>query len=257
MSAGVEDFLDIQPRTGKPREHGLTQVLDRGLSVAEIDGLFELAGDYIDLVKLGWGTSYVTKDLEGKLQRYRDLGVPVVVGGTLTEIAIAQGRLEAYRDWLRDRGITHVEVSSGILPMPKEEKLRVIEQLAAEFTVLAEVGEKDPNALVAPYRWVQEIEESFQAGAWRVVTEARESGTAGVFRPSGELREGLIEEIADRIDPASLIFEAPLKEHQVWFIERFGQDVSLGNIAPRDVIPLETLRLGLRADTARKLLLGE
>jgi phosphosulfolactate synthase len=253
----VETFLDIKPRPGKPREQGLTQVLDRGLSIAEMDGLFEMAGDYVDLVKLGWGTSYVTAGLERKLERYRELGVPVVVGGTLSEIAIGQGRLDRLRSWLSDHGITHVEVSSGILPISREEKLRVVEQLAGEFTVLVEVGEKDPQALVAPYRWVREIEESLEAGAWRVVTEARESGTAGVFRPSGELREGLIEEIADRVDPERLIFEAPLKEHQVWFIERFGRDVNLGNVAPQDVIPLETLRLGLRADTTRKLLFGE
>lgn len=250
----MQDFLDIEPRPGKPREQGLTQILDRGLSLAEMDGLFELAGDYIDLVKLGWGTGYVTACIERKLDRYRALGVPVVVGGTLSEIAIAQNRLDAYREWLREHQFSHVEVSDGVMPLPRERKLEIIETLAAEFTVLAEVGEKDPHALVAPYRWVREIEESLAAGAWRVVTEARESGTAGMFRPSGELREGLVEEIADRIDPGKLIFEAPLKEHQVWFIERFGREVNLGNIAPDDAIGLETLRLGLRADTARKLL---
>jgi phosphosulfolactate synthase len=253
----VQDFLDIVPRAGKPREQGLTQILDRGSTVAEIDGLFELAGDYIDLVKLGWGTSYVTSGLESKLELYRRLDVPVVVGGTLSEIAIAQDRLDQYRGWLHDHGLTHVEVSNGTIPIPKERKLEIVEMLAREFTVLVEVGEKDPHALVAPYRWVTEIEESLEAGAWRVVTEARESGTAGVFRPSGELREGLIEEIVARIEPAKLLFEAPLKEHQVWFIERFGRDVNLGNVAPNDVIPLETLRLGLRADTAAKLLFGE
>lgn len=250
----MQDFLDIDPRPAKPRDQGLTMMLDRGLSPVEVDGLFEMAGDYIDLVKLGWGTGYVTANLDRKLETYRELGVPVMVGGTLSEIAIAQNRVDDYSGWLRERGFTHVEVSDGTLDISRERKLEVIEQLAAEFTVLAEVGEKDPNALVAPYRWVREIEEDFAAGAWRVVTEARESGTSGVFRPSGEIREGLIEEIADRIDPTRLIFEAPLKENQVWFIERFGRDVNLGNVAPADVIPLETLRLGLRADTARKLL---
>lgn len=253
----MQDFLDIEPRPGKPREQGLTQVLDRGLTAAEVDSLFEVAGDYIDMVKLGWGTSYVTNRLERKLERYRSLGVPVVLGGTLSEIAIAQGRLDAYREWLREHGFTHVEVSDGTFKLPLERKIEVIESLASEFTVLAEVGEKDPHALVAPYRWVREIEAALEAGASLAVTEARETGNAGVFRPSGELREGLIEEIVERIDPARLLFEAPLKEHQVWFIERFGRDVNLGNIAPQDAIPLETLRLGLRADTARKLLPGE
>jgi phosphosulfolactate synthase len=253
----VQDFLDVAPRPPKPREQGLTQVLDRGLSVPEVEGLLELAGDYIDLVKLGWGTSYVTRGLEKKLAAYRAGDVPVVLGGTLSEIAISQDRLDAYRGWLREHDIRHVEISSGTVAIPLDRKLEIVRELAREMTVIAEVGEKDPNALVAPYRWVSEIEQSLEAGAWRVVTEARESGHAGVFRPSGELREGLIEEIAASVDPEQLIFEAPLKEHQVWFIERFGRDVNLGNVAPADVIPLETLRLGLRADTAGKLLLDQ
>lgn len=250
----MEDFLDIEPRPGRPRSTGLTSVMDRGLSAAQVDGLLETAGPYIDLVKLGWGTGYVSGGLEPKLARYAEAGVPVVIGGTLTEIAVAQDRLEPYCDWMRAHGIEHVEISDGIFAMSRERKRELISSLAGEFTVLAEVGEKDPHALVAPYRWVQEIEQDLEAGAGWVITESREAGNAGVFRPSGELREGLIEEIAERIDPARLIFEAPLKEHQVWFIERFGPDVNLGNIAPEDVIPLETLRLGLRADTARGLL---
>lgn len=230
--------------------------MDRGLSAAQVDGLLETAGAFIDLVKLGWGTGYVSGNLEEKLARYAAAGVPVVIGGTLTEIAVAKDRMDPYREWLRAHGIAHVEVSDGVFSMPRERKLELIASLAEEFTVLAEVGEKDPQAVVAPYRWVREIEEDFKAGATWVITESREAGNAGVFRPSGELREGLIEEIAERIDTSRLIFEAPLKEHQVWFIERFGPEVNLGNIAPDDVIPLETLRLGLRADTAAGLLLG-
>lgn len=251
----MEDFLDVAARSPKPREQGLTSVLDRGLSVSAVEGLAEVAGEYVDLVKLGWGTGYVTSVLERKLERYRANGVPVVMGGTVTEIAIAQGRLDAYRSWLERRGLRHVEVSSGTIEIARDRRLEVIADLAADFTVLAEVGEKDPHALVAPYRWVSEIEENLEAGAWRVITESRETGTAGVFRPSGELREGLIEEISARIEPQRLLFEAPHKDHQVWFIERFGPDVNLGNIAPDDVLALETLRLGLRAETTSSLLL--
>jgi len=252
----MQEFLDLEPRAGKPREAGLTAVLDRGLSLAGIDSLFESAGEYVDLVKLGWGTGYVCGDLEAKLARYRELEAPVVMGGTLFEVAEAQGRLDGYLDFLREHGIAHIEVSDGVLPMDLERKLELIAQLAGEFTVLAEVGEKDPDALVAPFRWVSEIERALEAGAAWVITEARESGTAGVFRPSGELREGLVEEIVARIDPGRLIFEAPLKENQIWFVRRFGRDVNLGNVAPEDVVPLETLRLGLRADTALLLLDG-
>jgi len=250
----VLNFLDIEPRQGKPRETGLTSVIDHGIPLTEVDGLIEVAGAFVDLVKLGWGTGYVSAGVERKIARYLERGVPVVIGGTLTEIAISQGRLEPFCDWLRSQSVTYVEVSAGTLDIPRERKLEVIGALAGEFTVLSEVGEKDPHAVVAPYRWVREIEEDLAAGAAKVITESRESGNAGVFRPSGELREGLIEEIAERIDPGKLIFEAPLKEHQVWFIERFGADVNLGNIAPGDVIGLETLRLGLRADTAEQML---
>ncbi|MGI8631210.1 MAG: phosphosulfolactate synthase [Solirubrobacterales bacterium] len=250
----MQGFLDIEPRPARPRDRGLTSLLDKGLTISQVDGLLESAAGHVDLVKLGWGTGYVTAGLEAKLDRYRAADIPVYLGGTLTEIAIAQGRLDDYRRWLTDHRITHIEVSEGTLDLDRGHVLEVISSLAADFTVLAEVGEKDPQAIVAPYKWVREIEENLEAGARWVVTEARETGTSGVFRPSGELREGLIEEIVNRVDPARLLFEAPLKAHQVWFIERFGRDVNLGNIAPEEAISLETLRLGLRADTTRQLL---
>ena len=242
-------FLDLPERCCKPRERGLTHVLDKGLSTAEIDGLIEVAGDAVDIVKLGWGTALVTGNLEAKLARYRAYDVPVVLGGTLTEIALRDGRLDGLVAWLRELGLRHVEVSDGTIALDAERKREIVAQLSKEFVVFSEVGSKDDERIMAPYRWVEEIERELAAGAWKVVAEARESGTAGIFRPDGEVRMGLIDEIAHAIDPASLIFEAPRKEQQVWFLRRFGIDVNLGNIAPSDVLSLETLRLGLRSDT--------
>ena len=243
------DFLTLPDRPAKPRQIGLTHVLDKGASLAEIEGLFAACGDYVDIVKLGWGTSYVTRNLREKLALYASLGVPVVLGGTLMEVAITQGRIDDYRRWVSELGLTHVEVSDGSIVLDHDEKLALIASLAKEFTVLSEVGSKDTAAVVAPYRWVSAIETELQAGAWKVITEARETGTAGLYRPDGEIRTGLVDEIVHTIDPTRLLFEAPQKAQQVWFIKMFGPNVNLGNIHPEEVIPLETLRLGLRSDT--------
>ena len=245
----IPDFLTLPERAAKPRQIGLTHVLDKGESLAEIEGLFAACGDYVDIVKLGWGTSYVTRNLRDKLALYVSLGVPVVLGGTLMEVAISQGRIDDYRRWVTELGLTHVEVSDGSIVLDHDEKLALIASLAKDFTVLSEVGSKDTTAVVAPYRWVQAIETELEAGAWKVITEARESGTAGLYRPDGEIRTGLVDEIVHSIDPTRLLFEAPQKAQQVWFIKTFGPNVNLGNIHPDEVIPLETLRLGLRADT--------
>jgi phosphosulfolactate synthase len=245
----VAGFLDLPERSPKPRERGLTHVLDKGLSLAEVDGLIEVAGDAVDIVKLGWGTALVTGNLEAKLARYREHGIPVVLGGTLTEIALRDGRLDGLVAWLRELGVEHVEVSDGTIELEPERKREVIAQLAGEFTVFSEVGSKDAERIMAPYRWVEEIEAELAAGAWKVVAEARETGTAGIFRPDGEVRMGLIDEIAHAIDPDRIVFEAPQRRQQVWFLRRFGREVNLGNIPPDDVLSLETLRLGLRSDT--------
>ena len=232
-------------------------MIDRGLSVAEVDGLIEVAGDSVDVVKLGWGTAVATANLEAKLERYRAHDIPVVLGGTLTELAIMQGRVDGLIAWLRELGIRHVEVSDGTVAIDAATKRELITRLAKEFTVFSEVGSKDAEAIMAPYRWVEQIRAELDAGAWKVIAEARETGNAGIYRPDGELRMGLIDEIAHAVDPASLIFEAPRKEQQVWFLRRFGPDCNLGNIAPRDVVPIETLRLGLRSDTALDFGRGE
>jgi phosphosulfolactate synthase len=245
----LSGFLDLPPRSSKPRTRGLTHVLDRGLSVAEIDGLLEVAGESVDIVKLGWGTALATENLAPKLARYREHGIPVVLGGTLTELALHQGRVDGLVAWLRELELAHVEVSDGTLEISREEKLALIGRLAQEFTVLSEVGSKDATRIMAPYVWVEHIQSELAAGAWKVITEAREGGNAGIYRPDGEVRMGLIDEIAHAVAPDDLLFEAPKREQQVWFVRRFGAEVNLGNIAPGDVLSLETLRLGLRSDT--------
>lgn len=242
-------FLNLSERTQKPREHGITHVIDRGLSVRQVDDLVEVAGEYTDLVKLGWGTAVATRNLEAKLARYREAELPVVLGGTLTELALAQDKLDELINWVQELGLTFIELSDGVLEIRHERKLELIAQLAERFTVLSEVGSKDVQKIMAPRHWVSQISSELGAGAWRVIAEARESGTAGIFRPDGEVRTGLIDEIAHGIDTDRVIFEAPRREQQAWFIKRFGPNVNLGNIPPEDVLTLETLRLGLRADT--------
>ena len=242
-------FLDLPSRGAKPRERGLTHVLDKGLSLAGIDGLMEVTGGSVDLVKLGWGTALVTGNLERKLERYAAHGVPVVLGGTLCELAIRDGRVDGMVAWLHELGLRHVEVSDGTLALEPSHKQDLIARLAKEFTVLSEVGSKDADEIMAPYRWVEQIQGELEAGAWKVIAEARETGTAGIFRHDGEVRMGLIDEIAHAVDHELLLFEAPRKEQQVWFLKRFGREVNLGNIVPEDVLSLETLRLGLRSDT--------
>jgi len=245
----MPDFLTLPPRELKPRSRGLTHVIDPGITVADAEGLMAAAGEYVDLVRLGWGSAYVTCDLRRKLDVYRAAGVPLMLGGTLTELAWLQGRVDGLVAWLDELGIENVEVSSGVVPIPPAEKLALIARLARERTVFAEVGEKDPQALLAPYRWVELIAEALDAGAAYVTCEGRAGGDAGMYRPDGEVRTGLVDEIVHEIDPGRLIFEAPRRHQQIWFIRRFGADVNLGNIDPRDVLSLETLRVGLRADT--------
>jgi phosphosulfolactate synthase len=250
------DLLELPARSDKPRETGLTHVLDRGLSLRDVDGLVEVTGGAVDIVKLGWGTAVVSENLEAKVARYREYGIPVVLGGTLTELAIAQGRLERMLELLRSLELSHIEISDGTITLPHDGKLDLIHHLSGEFTVLSEVGSKDDTRIMAPYRWVEQIQSELDAGAWKVIAEARESGTSGIFRHDGEVRMGLIDEIVHAVPPERLIFEAPRKDQQVWFVRRFGVEVNLGNISPEDVLALETIRLGLRADTALESMVG-
>ena len=243
-------MLDFEPRSG-----GLTHVLDKGLGPRAWEDVLETSGVYIDVVKLGWGTAYVTPNLRRKLEVLS--GKPVVIGGTVFEVVYVKDKVDEYKRWLTDLGLTHIEISDGTVEIPREEKLELIADLARDFTVLSEVGSKDSDVNFAPYLWVQWIKEELEAGAWKVITEARESGTAGIFRPSGEMRTGLIDEIVNEVEVADLIFEAPTKASQAWFVKEFGPTVNLGNIPPDEVIPLETLRLGLRGDTLKEVLLPD
>jgi len=244
--------LELPHRSAKPRSTGITHVLDRGLSLRQVDDLVEVCGDSVDIVKLGWGTALATGNLRPKLELLRRHGIVAVLGGTLTELAIRQGRIEGLVAWLHDLGLEHVEVSDGTISLAADEKRGLIRRLAKEFTVLSEVGSKDAEEIMAPYRWVEQIQAELDAGAWKVIAEARETGTAGIYRPDGEVRMGLIDEIAHAIDPARMLFEAPRKDQQVFFLRRFGPEVNLGNIAPDEVLSLETLRLGLRSDTMER-----
>src|SRR5205809_3697288 len=238
-----------------PRPDGLTHVLDKGLGARAWEDVLETSGDYIDIVKLGWGTAFVTRGLERKLEVLR--GKPVVIGGTFFEVVYARERLDEYKSWLQELGLEHVEISDGTVEIPRERKLELIAEFARDFTVLSEVGSKDSEVVYAPYQWVQWLKEEKEAGAWKVITEAREGGSAGIFRKDGDMRTGLIDEIAHELDFHDIVWEAPTKSSQAWFVKQFGPSVNLGNIPPDEVIPLETLRLGLRGDTLKEVLLGD
>jgi phosphosulfolactate synthase len=241
-------MLDFEPH------HGLTHVLDKGLGPRGWEDVLEMGGDYISIVKLGWGTAAVTKNLERKLDVLK--GKPVVIGGTYFEVVYAKDALDAYKSWLQQLGISHVEISDGTIDIPRERKLELIADFARDFTVLSEVGSKDSSVEYTADEWKQWLREELDAGAWKVITEAREGGTAGIFDSSGGMRTELIGEIASAVGIENVVFEAPSKASQVWFIKQFGPSVNLGNIPPEEVIPLETLRLGLRGDTLKEVLLA-
>jgi phosphosulfolactate synthase len=240
---------------GLPRRSGgLTHVIDKGLGPRAWEDVLETSGEYIDIVKLGWGTAYVTPNLTRKLEVLRDK--PVVIGGTFFEAVYVKGRLEEYKRWLQELGLTHVELSDGAIEIPRDRKLELIADFARDFTVLSEVGSKDSSVEFEDETWQTWIAEELEAGAWKVITEAREGGTSGIFTSGGELRGDTISAIAGTVDVADVVFEAPTKAGQAWFVKEFGPEVNLGNIPPEEVIPLETLRRGLRADTLKEVLVG-
>jgi phosphosulfolactate synthase len=237
------------------RDGGLTHVLDKGLGPRGGEDVLETSGDYSDIDKLGWGTAYVTKNLERKLEVLKEKRV--VIGGTFFEVVYVKNAFDDYKRWLNELGITHVEISDGTVAIPRDRKLELIADFARDFTVLSEVGSKDSEVVFAPYEWVEWIKEEKAAGAWKVITEAREGGTSGIFRADGDMRTGLIAEIEHAVDFHDLVWEAPTKASQAWFVKHFGPEVNLGNIPPEEVIPLETLRLGLRGDTLKEVLLRD
>ena len=248
----TQHSLTLPGRTRKPRSAGLTMVIDGGLTTGAFEDMLESHGDLIDLLKLGWGTALVTRHLDRKLAALREAGVDWYFGGTLFEIFVQQGRFDDYRRFCHEHGAKWVEVSNGTIDLDNSRKAEYLARLNEDFSVVSEVGFKDQDRSehLPPVRWIRYIREDLEAGARHVITEARESGKSGIARPNGELRFGLIEEILESgVDVDKLIFEAPNKELQTYFVKRVGSNVNLGNIAPADVIGLETLRLGLRSDT--------
>jgi phosphosulfolactate synthase len=246
----VNQPLTLPPRAEKPRTIGRTHIIDKGSPVGLIADQLEVSSGFVDLVKLGWGTSVITPNLAIKLDTYRSRDVEVCFGGTLFELAYLQRRVDEYVDWLGELGVSCLEISDGTLEMEGSDKLTLIDRLSAKLTVFSEVGSKDAAAIVTPARWVKSIRDEIAAGAQYVILEGRESGTAGMYRESGEIRMGLIDEILDAGIPVDrLVFEAPTKAQQVWLIKHIGPEINLANIALEEALPLETLRLGLRADT--------
>jgi phosphosulfolactate synthase len=243
------DFLDLPSRAAKPRRTGITHVLDRGIPLAQSADLLAMSGSYVDVWKLGWGISYLDPNLQAKLEllaRHRVLASP---GGTLLEIAWAQGRAADFLDWARGCGFPCVEVSAGTVPMGNEAKQDLIAEAARHFIVLAEVGPKDPGIHLTPQQWAQALSRDLEAGATWVLAEGRASGTVGIYHSSGAVREDIVAALVSVAGPDSLVFEAPREDQQAWFVRRFGPDVNLANVHPADALGLETLRLSLRADT--------
>ena len=240
---------DVPERTQKPRDKGFTMAMDKGLSIREAEDFISVCGDYVDIVKLGWATSYVTPNLDEKLNIYRQAGIPFYFGGTLFEAFVVRNQFDDYRKVLDKYDMPFAEVSDGSIEMDHDVKCDYVRKLAEQVTVLSEVGSKDEEKIIPPYKWIELMQKELDAGAWKVIGEARESGNVGLFRSTGEVRSGLVQEILTKIPFEKIIWEAPQKAQQVYFIKLMGANVNLGNIAPNEVIPLETIRLGLRGDT--------
>lgn len=240
---------DLPGRTAKPRQSGLTMAMDKGLSLRQVEDFLDISSGYVDIVKLGWSTSYLTPKLKEKIKLYKEAGIPVYLGGTLFEAFIVRNQFEDYTRTLDQFGIEYVEVSDGSIELAHDKKCGYIYELAKNYTVLSEVGSKDDQKIIPPYKWIALMKAELEAGSWKVIGEAREGGNVGLFRSTGEVRSGLVEEILTQIPFERIIWEAPQKEQQVWFVKLLGANVNLGNIAPHELIPLETIRLGLRGDT--------
>ncbi|MBK7384318.1 MAG: phosphosulfolactate synthase [Flavobacteriales bacterium] len=239
----------IPERTKKPREEGLTMVMDKGLSMRQAEDLIDASGPLVDLLKLGFGTSFVTPKLKEKIKLYQKADIRVYLGGTLFEAFVARGQFKDYRKLLDQLGLDMAEVSDGSINLPNKEKCKYITELAKTITVLSEVGSKETGILISPARWVSMMRMELDSGSWKVIAEARESGTVGIYRPSGHAHTTLVNRILAKVAAQDILWEAPQKSQQIWFLKQLGANVNLGNIAQDDVIPLETLRLGLRGDT--------
>jgi phosphosulfolactate synthase len=243
------EFLTLPERTTKPRDSGLTHVLDKGYSLDQVRQLLEVAGDYVDIVKLGWGTAVVTPNVKEKIALYHSFGVPVCFGGTFFEVCLRQGKFDEYLALVDECGMECVEISDGTIDMLEEDKLAIVRKLSKRYRVFSEVGSKDDTVVITPSTWIDSIKRELEAGAWKVITEGRENGTVGIYRPNGDVKDGLLEEIRELFDASQILFEAPMKKQQAWFIKQFGTNVNLGNIPPEEVISVETMRVGMRGDT--------
>lgn len=251
------ELSKIPVRTSKPRETGYTMAMDKGLSLREAEDFVSVCSNYVDIIKLGWATSYVTPNLKEKIKIYHDAGIPTYFGGTLFEAFLVREQFDDYRRVLDKYNMSFAEVSDGSIELEHQKKCEYIRKLSEQVTVLSEVGSKDAEKIIPPYKWIKLMQEELDAGSWKVIGEAREGGNVGLFRSTGEVRSGLVEEILTKIPFEKIIWEAPQKEQQVWFIKLLGTNVNLGNIAPNEIIPLETIRLGLRGDTFNFFLNGE
>jgi phosphosulfolactate synthase len=243
------NLKQMPERTARPRTNGLTMIMDKGLGLDEVRNFLSTSLPYVDIVKLGFGTSYVTSNLKEKLAIYKEHNVPVYFGGTLFEAFIIRDQFQDYIDALKEYGIDYVEVSDGSMDIDHKEKCKYISELAKHATVLSEVGSKDAAHIIPPYKWIELMRAELEAGSSYVIAEAREAGNVGIYRGSGEVREGLVQEILTQIPSEKIIWEAPQKAQQLYFLELLGANVNLGNIAPHEVIALEAMRIGLRGDT--------
>jgi phosphosulfolactate synthase len=243
------NLTQIPERKQKPRASGITMVMDKGLSIQEVHNFLDVAGTHVDIVKLGFGTSFVTPNLREKIEVYKSYGMPLYFGGTLFEAFLIRNQFEDYINVCKDYGIDYMEVSDGSITIPHAEKCGYIEKLTQYGTVLSEVGSKDATHIMPPYKWIELMRAELEAGATYVIAEAREAGNVGIYRGTGEVREGLVQEILTQIPAEKIIWEAPQKAQQLYFLELIGCNVNLGNIAPNEVIPLEAMRIGLRGDT--------
>ncbi|MBM78930.1 MAG: phosphosulfolactate synthase [Crocinitomicaceae bacterium] len=239
----------IPSRPQKPRESGCTMMMDKGLSIREAEDFVETSGEYTDVVKFGFGTAVVSKNIKEKIKIYQDAGIRPYFGGTLFEIFFVRNQISQFQKMVDSFGLDLLEVSDGSIVVPHDEKCKIIHKLSKNFTVLSEVGSKEEGILISPSKWVKMMTNELDAGSWKVIAEGRESGSVGIFRPNGTPHSILINKIISKVKPEQILWEAPAKKQQVWFINLFGENVNLGNIAPNEVLPLETLRLGLRGDT--------
>ena len=243
------NLTQIPDRGKKPRTNGITMVMDKGLSVQEVKNFLSVSSPHVDVVKLGFGTAYVTGSLKEKIEVYKSFNMPIYLGGTLFEAFFMRNQLEEYISLYKDYKIDYIEVSDGSIELDHVSKCKLIERMTGYGTVLSEVGSKDADHIIAPYKWIELMRAELSAGATYVIAEAREAGTAGIYRGTGEVREGLVQEILTQIPVEKILWEAPQKAQQLYFIELIGANVNLGNIAPTEVLALEAMRIGLRGDS--------